>query len=342
MFRSARLKLTLFYLVILLGFSLVLTVTLRIVAEQEYNHSISVQLGQFRHLLENFHWQNIDLTIAHPDNELNSIQSDQAAAVREHLNRDFASINAAALLLAGILSYWFAGRTLEPIEEAHRTQARFVADASHELRTPLASIRIENEVFLRAKQFDEGEARRIIESNLEEVQRLEHLSNTLLMLTHYENVRLPIAAVDIREIAEDVVSRVKKTLSHDDADFSIDVSKGRAYADKESLEQLLHILVDNALKYGPPKGKIVIKGVRQTGFYILTVSDEGPGIAEEDMPHIFERLYRSDKSRTKKTGGYGLGLSLAREISRANGGSITVSNRKPQGACFTVRLLGSR
>ena len=344
MFRSARLKLTLFYLAILLGFSLVLTVTLRIVAEQEYDRSASAQLTQVRRLLIGFPWQDLeaDVPATRPDRALNGIQSNEASAVREHLNRDFASINAFALLFAGLLSYWFAGRTLRPIEEAHRAQARFAADASHELRTPLATMRVENEVFLRTSDFTEAEAREQIESNLEEVQRLENLSNTLLALTHYENVRLPLSGVSIRKLAREAVERAQKAGGDNAPTFDLQIAPGRAMGNYDSLVQLLGILLDNAAKYGPHGGTVTIHGLRQGGQYVLEVIDEGKGIAEADLPHIFERLYRGDKARSTKAGGVGLGLSLAREIVRANQGSISARNAPPKGACFTVRLVATK
>jgi len=106
----------------------------------------------------------------------------------------------------------------------------------------------------------------------------------------------------------------------------------------DSIIQLLDILLDNARKYGPRQGEITITGRKQNGQYLIQVQDQGPGIDEADLPHIFERLYRSDKARTSSTGGYGLGLALANEIAKANQGSISASNNKKVGACLSVRL----
>lgn len=340
MFRSARLKLTLFYLAILLGFSLILTISVRVMAEREYNRSQNAQLGEVKHMFVGFPWKDVttEVTVARPDRALRNIQSDEAVMVRQHLNRDFALINGLALLVGGVLSYWFAGRALRPIEQAHRAQARFASDASHELRTPLAAMRVENEVFLRQPTITDAEARTQIESNLEEVQRLEALSTNLLALSHYEHALLPMNTIEVKQLTEEAIGLSKKMLDSRKITVKQEVATARITGNQESLVQLLTILLDNARKYGPREGAITVKGHRQTGQYVLQIIDQGPGIAEADLPHIFERLYRGDKARTGKTGGYGLGLALAQEISKANHASISVANNKKGGACFTVRL----
>ena len=340
MFRSARMQLTLFYMAILLVFSLVLTISVRVLAEREYNRSANAQLGEVKHLLLGFPWGDVDaeITIVKPDKALRTIQNQEAAMVRQHLNRDFAITSLFAMLLAGVLSYWFAGRTLKPIEEAHRSQARFASDASHELRTPLASMRVENEVFLRQKTFTEKEDREQIESNLEEVQRLENLSSNLLALTHYGSITLAMAPISPQRLIDEAVKRVERVSKARQISFKKELGAGAINGNYESLVQLLGILLDNAMKYGPQGGVITIKGFKQSGAYVIQVLDQGPGIDEADLPHIFERLYRGDKARTTKAGGYGLGLALAAEISKANKGSIHAANLKAGGACLTLHL----
>lgn len=340
MFRSARLKLTLFYLAILLGFSLILTISIRVMAEREYNRSQSAQLGEVKHMFVGFPWKDVttEVTVTRPDRALRSIQSDEAVMVRQHLNRDFAVINGLALLVGGALSYWFAGRTLRPIEQAHRAQARFASDASHELRTPLAAMRVENEVFLRQPNITDKEAREQIESNLEEVQRLETLSTNLLALSHYEYAMLPLDTLDPTELVAGAIVQNQKMLDTRHVKVEQHIKPAKITGNQESLTQLLSILLDNARKYGPRDGLVTIKGYRQSGEYLIQVIDQGPGIADADLPHIFERLYRGDRARTSKTGGYGLGLALAQEICRANRASIEATNAKQGGACFTIRL----
>lgn len=333
MFQSARIKLTLFYLAILVAFSLIITFSIRILAEREYLHSNMEQRGHVRQIIlriQDFgHW---------PSKAYVDLQEAEAARVRAQLNQDMLFINVAALIVSGVLSYWFAGRTLKPIEEAHEAQARFASDASHELRTPLTNMKLENEVFLRQKHFSEQEARDLIASNLEEVQRLEGLSSNLLALTQYGHTPLEIEPVSIKRVVSAAVKLAKPQAEARKVTIKVEVAPVLVRGHHDSLVQLVGILLDNAIKYGPEKGTVVVGGQRQEGGYVLWVQDEGPGIDEKDLPYIFDRLYRGDKARTSKEGGYGLGLSLARAIALANGAEIRAENTQAGGACLIVRL----
>ena len=142
-FHSARLKLTGFYLAIIVVFSLMPTLSIRTLAQLEFDHAGIAQRGVVHQLLG-----DIYSVPPNPDNDFLRFQSNQASTVRHHLNEDVILLNVLALVVGGALSYWYAGRALKPIEEAHEAQSRFSADASHELRTPLASLKLENEVFL--------------------------------------------------------------------------------------------------------------------------------------------------------------------------------------------------
>jgi signal transduction histidine kinase len=337
MFKSARIKLTLFYLVILVAFSLVVTIGVRVLAEREYLNSNRVQRGEVRQLILGLP----DFTGQRPNTStFIDVQQAQEDLVRQRLNQELVIINVVALLAAGLLSYWFAGRTLKPIEEAHVAQARFASDASHELRTPLTNLRLENEVFLRQKQFSEAEARELIHSNLEEVQRLEGLSSNLLALAQYDNVELHMQTMPVVPLVDDALKTVARTAKAKRVTYKNNAHSGRIVGNHESLLQLLGILLDNAIKYGPEGGAVTVGGEkRDGGMYALWVEDEGPGITEEDMPHIFERLYRGDKARSGKAGGYGLGLSLAQAITVANNGELSVQNISAKGgARFTIQL----
>lgn len=335
MFRSARLKLTLFYLTILLIFSLSLTACVRLLAEHEYMQSNDAQRTEVRKLI--LHAFVVPQTKP-SDSAFEDLQEDQAALVRAHLNDDLIMINLAALVIGGVMSYWFAGRTLQPIEEAHETQKRFASDASHELRTPLANMQVENEVFLRQKHFTEEEARGLIESNLEEVQRLENLSRNLLALTQYERAALELVPVAARHVLALAVQHAQKSADAKQVHIVQHIADARIVTHEDSLAELVGILLDNAVKYGPEKGTVTIEGEAKSGQYYVRVKDEGPGVDPQDAPFIFDRLYRGDKARASKVGGYGLGLSLAKQIADANHAQITVGNGPKRGAVFTMRV----
>lgn len=336
MFRSARLKLTLFYLAILVAMCATLTFSLRVLAQYEYNRSNDAQFGRFNRYLVNYPW-NEDEMVVRPEVMFGRIQNSEEQAASQRLNNDLLIINIFALVVGGALSYWFAGRTLKPIEEAHESQARFAADASHELRTPLASMRVENEVFLRQPTFTESDAREQLESNLEEIQRLENLSSNLLALTHYDRAALEMKPVAIEVAAKEAVAHAETIGAPKHVTWKQTVAPHTVRAHYESLVQLIGILLDNAVKYGPEKGTVTVEGERHNSQYVLRIKDEGPGIAEEDLPYIFDRLYRGDKSRTAKISGYGLGLALARQIATANHAQLSAHNHGG-GAVFELRL----
>jgi signal transduction histidine kinase len=336
-FHSARLKLTLFYLAVLLAFCLTLTLSIRGLAEREFAHEGMSERGVVRRMLF-----DIYSVPPEPPSDFNQYQNTQNASVKRHLDEDVILINLAALVLGGGLSYWYAGRALKPIEDAHEAQARFAADASHELRTPLASLRVENEVFLRQKDFHKQEARELIESNLEEVQRLESLAGNLLALTQYgTQTALKLAPVSAPAIVTAAIERTSKAATAKEVKVTSEVAAGNVIGEHDSLVQLLVIMLENAIKYGPANGHVSVTGGKRSGRYYMSVRDEGPGISAVDLPHIFERLYRGDKSRTGKISGYGLGLSLAKEIAAANRASIEATNGN-KGAIFTVTLAAAQ
>lgn len=337
MFHSARLKLTGFYLAILLCFSLASTFGIRTLAEHEFGHENDVQ-RQTVGYLEKHAWGVATqfLVPIQPRKDFAAVQQNQDILVRRHLNEDLIYLNLLVLVVGGLLSYWYAGRTLKPIAEAHEAQKRFAADASHELRTPLANMQMENEVFLRQKSFSEAEARAQITSNLEEVQRLENLATNLLALTQYEQAQLHRAAISVKVLLENTLKHSLKAMESKHVTVEQVVTDAKVLGNDESLERLLTIVIDNAIKYGPEGGKIGISGKKSGGGYELSIRDEGPGVSPADMPFIFNRLYRGDKARSTKAEGYGLGLSLARQIAIANRASITVANAKKGGAIFTI------
>lgn len=335
MFRSARLKLTLFYLGIIVLFNLMVTMSVRVYAEHEFLRANTEQRSEVRQWVIQFFESQVG---KRPQSAIDTIQDNQVEQVRRHLNDGLLIINLGTLVLGGILSYWFAGRTLRPIEEAHEAQARFTADASHELRTPLANMRLENEVFLRQKHFTEDDAREQLVSNLEEIQRLERLSGNLLALHQYGQTSLTRVPANVRSIIDASINPLQAVARTKNVHIELQIDPARVLVHHDSMVQLLDILLDNALKYGAPGGEVLLQGKKRGGLYFLAVKDKGPGIAASDLPHIFDRLYRGDKARSAKVAGYGLGLALAKEIAEANSATLTARNNPDGGACFELGL----
>lgn len=338
LFHSARLKLTAFYFAIIAIFCLLLTFGVRAITSYELQRSDDARLSTVQQLLRRYTDLN-NYGLGSPGGRyFVNAQQQQADSTRGRLNRDFVIMDVGLLLLGAGLSYWYAGRTLKPIEEAHEQQKRFTSDASHELRTPLASMRLENEVFLRQKSFDETAARAQITSNLEEVERLEKLAANLLALSRYETEHVAHEPVVVSDLVNEAIARVRRNKAAAKVKFVQDVIPARVDVNADSITELLTILFDNAVKYGPKDGNVDITG-RLTGEqYVIAVRDHGPGINEEDLPHIFERMYRGDKARSSRVSGHGIGLSLAQQIATANEATLEAGNAPDGGAVFTLTL----
>jgi two-component system sensor histidine kinase CiaH len=333
MFESARLKLTLFYLAVIVVFSLFLTIGTRALAQRAFDNSSSVQQTGIRHLIR----ESIGIPL--PDEGFATVRQQQDSVIARQLNEYVFYMNLIALVVGGGVSYWYAGRALKPIEEAHEAQARFAGDASHELRTPLTVMKTENEVFLRQKLINEDDARKLIASNLEEIQRLELLTSNLLSLANYEKgERLELKNVSTNSIAKMAVDQLSKLHPNSYKRVTIEVEDSKVFGNKESLAQALTLFLDNAIKYSPADKPIKLQGIVDEAYYKFMVDDEGPGIDPVDMEHIFDRLYRGDKNRTKTVPGHGLGLSLAKEIAKGNDVGLSVSNIKNAGARFTLTI----
>jgi len=224
--------------------------------------------------------------------------------------------------------------------QALRAQRRFVADASHELRTPLTTIRGNLGLLQREPPISTEDRIAVLADMSEESERMSRLVNDLLVLARADAGRvLRSEPVAVQPVIDDLCRNARllapgHTLEcHVPDDTAI-------LGDADALKQVLLILLDNALKFTPPAGRISIRA-RQTGQQTaIEVSDTGVGIAPEALPHIFERFYRGDASRTGA--GAGLGLSIARTLVHAQGGSLTVESTLGRGSTFTVTLPTAR
>ncbi|HUD20959.1 MAG TPA: ATP-binding protein, partial [Candidatus Saccharimonadales bacterium] len=248
------------------------------------------------------------------------------------------------LLLSAGLSYWLARRTLQPIEEMIEAQNRFTADASHELRTPITAMRTEVEVSLRDEKLDLKSAKELLGSNLEEIGKLEALSNSLLKLARYDGQNhLELTDISAREIIMAAFKKVEPQARHKNIDFDFNLADLTISVDKSRFQELLTILMENAVKYSPADTKVTI-GTKKTDHHIsITVADQGVGIKASDLPHVFDRFYRADQSRSKSAGwrkpdGYGLGLSIAKQIVESHHGKISAESKIGHGTTFVITL----
>ncbi len=230
--------------------------------------------------------------------------------------------------------------TLTRLELSFGQMRRFTADASHELRTPLTAIRSVGEVGLRARR-DEAAYREIIGSMLEEVDRLALLVDRLLMLSRADTgqERLSIEAVDIPELAEEVAEQLGVLAEEKNQSIRVRFDMvPRWIGDRVVLRQALLNLVDNAIKYSPPGGKIEVLVAQAPQGTLIDVSDTGPGIPTELRSRIFDRFYRVDKARSRDNGGTGLGLAIAKWAVEVNGGQLTLEPATGIGSRFRITL----
>ncbi len=217
---------------------------------------------------------------------------------------------------------------------------QFSADASHELQTPLTILKGELEVALRSQRSPD-EYERILKSALEEIDRIAHLVEGLLLLARADAgvLRMDRRSVDLAQLAEEVYGQAKVL-----ADArSITLRLGPAepvsiQGDHDRLRRLLLNLVDNGIKYTPVGGQVTLSLARDRERASLQVSDTGIGLAPEEQGRIFERFYRAAETRSKGDRGAGLGLCIARSIAEAHGGKIQVESTPGQGSTFTVLL----
>ncbi len=271
----------------------------------------------------------------------NELLEAQIQEIHDRVLATLLLVNAAVFVIGGSASYVLARRTLQPIEDNLDAQRRFTADASHELRTPLTAIRTEIEVALRGGQPNHEESHRIMRSTLEEVQRLEHLSKGLLRLAQYEEQEqsLPMQKVDLKSVIADTVKQNEVLARQRQITIKSGLASGNVLGDHQSLVDLLGILIDNAIKYSPKKSIVIVETRETSGHMILSVKDQGIGIKASELPHIFDRFYRADASRSKeKTDGYGLGLSIAKQIVDRHHGSIEAHSTPGKGTTILVTL----
>jgi signal transduction histidine kinase len=237
-------------------------------------------------------------------------------------------INICVLVGGVFTSYFLAKLTLKPVHENMKAQEQFVANASHELRTPLSTMRMENEVMRRDKKATKEDYAQLIDSNLEEVDKLSGLCSRLLMLSH--NEKMAISEFDVAEAVAEAVLRVELAAKVKNIRIINEARAMRIDANFEALVEILEILLENAVKYSPRETVVTIGNDERRIF----VRDEGVGIAEEDLPHIFERFYRAEKSHT--TEGHGLGLALAERLAEQQNLRISVQNNSEKGVTFTI------
>ncbi len=230
--------------------------------------------------------------------------------------------------------------TLGRLENSIGQMKQFTASISHELRTPLTVLRGETEVALLEAHSIE-DYRRLLSSQLEEFDKLTRMINDLLVLANAEagEIRWAEQTVDLSVLATSLAEQLEPVAASKDIELKTDaVPNIYVCGDASWLERVVLNLLDNAIKFTPNGGHIQLGVTSENGRAIFRVKDKGMGIPREALPHIFDRFYRAEPSRSKRIPGVGLGLALARWIVEKHRGTITVESATSAGTCFTVSL----
>lgn len=243
------------------------------------------------------------------------------------------------------LGYFFAGRSLKPIREAYASKQEFLANASHELKTPLSVIMLSTETLEGEIKPDLAFQRQIVTDIKEETQKMNHLVSDLLYLARNDSrtATANFEPFSLSEILEKEIASYEKMAQSKGLTLSTTITPNiKVVGDRKQLLSVITILVDNAMKYTKTGGQIFIElektNTNKKQGIKLSVKDTGIGIPEQELKRIFERFYRSETSRSKETGGYGLGLAIAKEIVEQHGGSIRVESIEKVGTTFSVEL----
>lgn len=268
------------------------------------------------------------------------VEISESRAVLSHLIRMFLMVIAILLVAIWLVSRWFANRSVAPIEEAYNNQRRFIQDASHDLKTPVAVIKTNLEL-LQAYPEDASEAKDEWLANIHtETLRMERMTAQLLSLARAESEQpAQRQTFSLSEVVSSCVLPMeavifeKKLHFHEEVEDDIIIT---GYPD--DIDRLVHILMENAIKYTPQGGSIKLCLHAEKRKAILQVSNTGEGIPEEDLPHVFERFYRGDSARNREQDSYGLGLAIAQSIVQRHKGTLTAQSTTGAKTTFTVKL----
>ncbi|MBQ4271687.1 MAG: HAMP domain-containing histidine kinase [Clostridiales bacterium] len=240
------------------------------------------------------------------------------------------------LALVSIGAFIVSGRAVKPVAESYEKQKRFITDAGHEIKTPLAIIKADSDVLA----MDIGEDNEWLTDIRKQTTRLTDLTNNLISLSRMEEDSsvLTNELFDLTKSAKEISESFRAMAVAGNKDFTCSIEDDvEMTGDKKSVEELMTILLDNAVKYCPEGGAISFRTYRSKGNAVIEITnDTSEDISREELSHLFDRFYRTDRSRNSETGGYGIGLSMAQAIARANGGRLTVSGKAPKTIRFTA------
>lgn len=329
-------RLTLSYLAVIMTLSLIFTgiiyllstasLNRPILPSEEENSSVSVEAPEFEeHSFENTFRKRLERR----DN-----------TTRMTIIYSLVGFNLGIFVIGIFVSRSLAKLTLAPIERAMMKQTQFIFDASHELKTPLTAMLVRNEVALRKKSLPEEKAREVIEKNIEEILKMKELTASMLDVARENGEPEKSTEINVPEFLADLQEKLAPVARERGVKIETEMNLGknlRASVAKNTLEQILTIFADNAMKYSGEK-IIYLRAGRRGKNVAFSVKDNGAGVKKEDQKRIFERFYQVDAARTRtedKTS-HGLGLAIAKNLAERQGYKIVLRSSEGRGAEFEV------
>ena len=329
-------RLTLSYLAVIMTLSLIFTGIIYLLStaslnrpllpSEEENSSVSVEAPEFEeHSFENTFRKRLERR----DN-----------TTRMTIIYSLVGFNLGIFVIGIFVSRSLAKLTLAPIERAMMKQTQFIFDASHELKTPLTAMLVRNEVALRKKSLPEEKAREVIEKNIEEILKMKELTASMLDVARENGEPEKSTEISVPEFLADLKEKLAPVARGQGVKIETEMNLGknlRASATKNTLEQILTIFADNAMKYSGEK-IIYLRAGRRGKNVAFSVKDNGAGVKKEDQKRIFERFYQVDAARTRtedKTS-HGLGLAIAKNLAERQGYKIVLRSSEGRGAEFEV------
>lgn len=329
-------RLTLSYLAVIMTLSLIFTGIIYLLStaslnrpllpSEEENSSVSVEAPEFgEHSFENTFRKRLERR----DN-----------TTRMTIIYSLVGFNLGIFVIGIFVSRNLAKLTLAPIERAMMKQTQFIFDASHELKTPLTAMLVRNEVALRKKSLPEEKMREVIEKNIEEILKMKELTASMLDVARENGEPEKSAEINVPEFLADLKEKLAPVAKGQGVKIETEMNLGknlRASVAKNTLEQILTIFADNAMKYSGEK-IIYLRAGRRGKNVAFSVKDNGAGVKKEDQKRIFERFYQVDAARTRtedKTS-HGLGLAIAKNLAERQGYKIVLRSSEGRGAEFEV------
>lgn len=334
MFQKTRLKLTAWYLLIIMVISISFSLVIYRMLERELDRFADSQKFKIELVLK------ANARNFFPPPPKIEIDKQLVKETKTRIVIYLLFINSGIFIISGFFGFLLAGKTLKPIKEMIDEQNRFIADASHELNTPLSVLKTSMEVSLRDNSIDKNEYKNVLKDNLDEVNRLQKLTEGLLKINSNENDQINS---ELNLVSKSINYAIKKIQNlADKKNIKIKINLKQDFKIKSDINELIELFIiflDNAIKYSKEGTKVLVSIYSDNKFNIVEIKDNGIGINEKDLPHIFDRFYRVDKSRNKnQINGYGLGLSIAQKIINKYKGVIEVKSVLNKGTVFIIKF----